>query len=1755
MKKFLLSILILLSFAVCCGGTFLLSGCDQSSQSEIETPDKPDDPKDEDKKDDGDGNKKDDEDVEGKTNVFASLTTKMTVGSKTYSIGWSPFANNQISINTTTGTEIGKRVCFSWTWKDSDKKAAYTSGQSQALISESYCGSQTWTEAGVNTGGYGSFGSIFANGRVDRAFWYKFYVQVSPKVRDHYCSLDYVKAGPFGSDNMTTYYWLTTGQTFYLYGNNGLTSDENTACNNRQNEGEIQVEMAYKANIVQINLNKNGGSGGTNYIYYAYGDSKYYTTRSLDSQYQITKVVVPTRAGYLFSKYVGNGTQGSTNGELYAQTSGTLASDLCTDFWSDATLTAQWTPITYTLHYDGNGNTGGSMSDETHTYDTQFVATKNAFTKTGYSLAGWKMTGFNSSTAQYYEGGWKSFTSDTVFVDGEDFKNLTTVKGGVVTLHAQWRANSYTATFDTNGGKVSPSSKSVTYDSTYGDLPEPTRPGYAFAGWKLSCLNEGLVATRTDTSWLTGWYTGIALKDIGVNLTVGSKYRFAFDIKTIDGTETIPWNENRFFVNDNTKPDSLVNDMTKKPATSTSGITSTWTRYSAEFTYATDTTSSWKNDQIHIYPNFTDKTTQVQMTNIELVCLTSGKVTSSTTVKTDRDHKLFAQWTPNTYTLTLNANGGTGTTTKTVTRDTVVGELPVPTRQGYTFKGWVGNMFANYRPNIVGTTEYCILGTKTNQKLKNYADYTAIIKYKRPTNTSGTVDIFGDGSWLGLGNAPASDTLRTYTYHFNAGRASAWTHGGADYIQFFNIPSQNKESSPADLIEIAIYRMKINGDAVFSGYVCDEDVLTSNSYIRMSEDSTVFASWVPDESVVTFDTNGGKFGNQAIHIDSDLNKWTIESKYAHTFSKISYSNRKNYVVTYGSILYWEHAYKTFTLRAGYSYTFSSYYNILTEITYQNTSFTESKGMRMQLFSGSTPPNKGGGEVAMCNFGYAVGSGRKSFTYNCTTTGTYCLSYNFGWLGNAEEKKLEVGDITLTTNDPNFKSTIAVTYDQVYGTLPTPTRDNYEFMGWSGAASVPDFSEWTLSNGATYDASTGILTLGTETASASSPLIDVGEISSFYFYIYAMSNVETNINTAVTYYSNQNTSYSGNGWAGSYTGQGVDVGKWGWVRTMYGSTTQIKAGTCRYVRVSISRSATYAPQTYYVKKCMIATTDDYKKTYTTATTKVSTGKNHFLVADWKPVARTVAVRVMSSGVNGKTPNEYTQSSAGLRNSTYDYWTCPTNGNDTKAASGALSTAYMSIKHANRYTFVLNSYANDGYVFLGYTLTNTVPTLTSPPSSTCGWNITADTTIYLWFKKVSTNCIQFDEEEGFWYFEDGKTLQSYVGDELNATLNNNIDKTSGSFDNVVYYKNQAEQKVKLYNYNGETYGWAKATKTYTMTKKRLKLNTGTSVDGAKVTYSNDGYTATVEAPVVSGNTYSSSFIQMYNGSSYPEGKLISQVGKRKCYEFTKTAAMQWVRFKYNGSTADATFFITGLLKNGHTYRFSYDEELVSGATSGKATNISLTEVYNFEKDQTYWFKYEPIRWRVTDVGIVRDSFSAGIGTYWSELGVYHTGFMYVSDRIIYASQMTSGQYDLGVDKAGYLDTWPSKFKENAYSMDEKIRENTFDYLISISEYYTKFDLKNNGNDSTKVAANFKLRVASVSELQTNFTDLRAKPTDYVAFLLGVSPDQYCNYFTRDVGKKYYNMTGIGVDGRVHDYYTNNFMGMRLAMNFSEGSRYYY
>lgn len=61
--------------------------------------------------------------------------------------------------------------------------------------------------------------------------------------------------------------------------------------------------------------------------------------------------------------------------------------------------------------------------------------------------------------------------------------------------------NSYTISFDANGGSVSTSSKSVTYGSTYGTLPTPTRSGVVFKGWYTSSTGGTQVTSSTTMNY------------------------------------------------------------------------------------------------------------------------------------------------------------------------------------------------------------------------------------------------------------------------------------------------------------------------------------------------------------------------------------------------------------------------------------------------------------------------------------------------------------------------------------------------------------------------------------------------------------------------------------------------------------------------------------------------------------------------------------------------------------------------------------------------------------------------------------------------------------------------------------------------------------------------------------------------------------------------------------------------------------------------------------------------------------------------------------------------------------------------------------------------------------------------------------------------------------------------------------------------------------------------------------------------------
>jgi uncharacterized repeat protein (TIGR02543 family) len=180
-----------------------------------------------------------------------------------------------------------------------------------------------------------------------------------------------------------------------------------------------------------------------------------------------------TRTGYTF---VGWNTKADGSGKTYKNKAS--VKNLTTKNGKTVTLYAQWTANTYKIKYNGNGATSGTMSSSTKTYGKTSALKANAFTRTGYTFAGWNT---------------KADGSGKTYKNKASVKNLTTKNGKTVTLYAQWTANTYTVKFNGNGATSgSMKSKTLTYD-TAATLTANAykRTGYTFAGWNTKADGTG----------------------------------------------------------------------------------------------------------------------------------------------------------------------------------------------------------------------------------------------------------------------------------------------------------------------------------------------------------------------------------------------------------------------------------------------------------------------------------------------------------------------------------------------------------------------------------------------------------------------------------------------------------------------------------------------------------------------------------------------------------------------------------------------------------------------------------------------------------------------------------------------------------------------------------------------------------------------------------------------------------------------------------------------------------------------------------------------------------------------------------------------------------------------------------------------------------------------------------------------------------------------------------------------------------------
>ena len=347
--------------------------------------------------------------------------------------------------------------------------------------------------------------------------------------------------------------------------------------------GNKDVYFKWSPNKYTITFNVNGGNPLDNDTLDVFYDNNYV-------------LPIPTRSGYSFQGWYNN-TEKVTDGA-----------------WTrldDLSLTAKWSIVTYRITYDLDGGINSINNPSVYNYEDETIVLEDA-TKTGYTFLGWTSDGIETPTKNYA---------------------ISHNSTGDLTIFANWQVNTYTITFDANGGAgLKNESVQVDYDSNV-ELPVLTRTGYTFAGWynQTTKYESGIWRVASDIT-LTAQWTII-------------NYNISYEL---DGGANNPSN-----------PSSYTYD----------------------------------SDDITLGDPSKDGYTFLGWTSLEISTPTKNVIIPNHSLG---EKEFMANWKVNTYTITYDVNGGNALDSNVqsvVYGDNY--SLKEASRTGYTFAGWYngGNLF------------------------------------------------------------------------------------------------------------------------------------------------------------------------------------------------------------------------------------------------------------------------------------------------------------------------------------------------------------------------------------------------------------------------------------------------------------------------------------------------------------------------------------------------------------------------------------------------------------------------------------------------------------------------------------------------------------------------------------------------------------------------------------------------------------------------------------------------------------------------------------------------------------------------------------------------------------------------------------------------------------------------------------------------------------------------------------------------------
>ncbi|MFH0799934.1 MAG: InlB B-repeat-containing protein [Pseudomonadota bacterium] len=322
-----------------------------------------------------------------------------------------------------------------------------------------------------------------------------------------------------GAANVTLYAKWTTNPTYTVtYDGNANTGGTVPADLTNYENGQIVTVLANTGNLVKTNSifagwNTQANGGGTTYTggqTFAMGAANRTLYAQWTPTYTVTyndnvstggaapadatnyengqTVTVLGNTGALVKDHFtfsGWNTQAGGGGTTYAP------ADIFAIGAANVTLYARWTANpTYTVTYNGNGNTGGAAPADGNNYETGDNVTvlgQNTLVRLNFTFANW-----NTQTG----GGGDTYAPAAIFAMG----------GANVTLFAQWTADpTYTVTYhgNTNTGGAVPVdlnnywvAQNVTVLGNTGNLVKAG--GYAFEGWNTAADVSGTTYAPAD---------------------------------------------------------------------------------------------------------------------------------------------------------------------------------------------------------------------------------------------------------------------------------------------------------------------------------------------------------------------------------------------------------------------------------------------------------------------------------------------------------------------------------------------------------------------------------------------------------------------------------------------------------------------------------------------------------------------------------------------------------------------------------------------------------------------------------------------------------------------------------------------------------------------------------------------------------------------------------------------------------------------------------------------------------------------------------------------------------------------------------------------------------------------------------------------------------------------------------------------------------------------------------------------------------